>query len=385
MKRTFTLLLIIGVALFVACKQRPVLNVLPIVTTGEIVSISSSVAVCVGTVTDDGGGNILARGVCWGTSKNPTIDDWHTSEGTGVGTFTSYLTNLNASDVYYIRAYATNEAGTAYGEQKTVPTGIPTGAIEAMYSVSETQKVCFSKGNLQYNTETGIWRFAENQYDYVGKEYNSANNKWIDLFGWGTSGYQHGATCYQPTSTSTDDNKYYAYNNSHFSLNDQTGQADWGYNAISNGGNVENIWRTMTRIEWNYVFNSRNTPSGIRYVKAQIDTVGGVLLLPDNWNSAVYNLNEINNVQADYSSNVIDKSDWENILENSGAVFLPAAGSRRGYVIYNIGSQGLYWTTTFYTTTLANAFNFQQGINLGVSAVNRFYGNSVRLVSNVVQ
>lgn len=384
MKRTFTLLLIIGVALFVACKQRPVLNVLPIVTTGEIVSISSSVAVCVGTVTDDGGGNILARGVCWGTSKNPTIDDWHTSEGTGVGTFTSYLTNLNASDVYYIRAYATNEAGTAYGEQKTVPTGIPTGAIKALYSVSETQKVLFSQGNLQYNKETSIWRFAEHQYDYVGNAYNSENNKWIDLYGWGTSGYPHGAVCYEPTSTSANNNSYYAYGNPTYNLYDQTGQADWGYNAISNGGNVENKWRTMSSIEWDYVLNARNTSSGIRYVLAQIDTIGGVLLLPDNWNSTTYNLNEINNGIASYSSNVISKTDWENIFEDLGAVFLPAAGYRNATSIYNTGLQGRYWTASSNGTNQAKELSFAQN-SFNITTTGRARGLSVRLVSNLVQ
>ena len=403
MKRTFTLLLIIGVALFVACKQRPVLNVyytddsdtivnvdtiindvvLPVVTTNDVVSLSSAVAICVGAVTDDGGGNILARGVCWSTSNNPTIDDWHTSEGTGVGTFTSYLTNLNAVDVYYIRAYATNEAGTAYGEQKTVPTDIPTGAIEAMYSVSETQKVLFSHGNLQYNTETSIWCFAEHQYDYVGNANNSEDNKWIDLFGWATSGYAHGAICYQPTSTSINNNSYNAYGNSYYNLYDETGQADWGYNAISNGGNVENKWRTMSSIEWDYVLNARNTPSGIRYVLAQIDTIGGVLLLPDNWNSTTYNLNEINNGIASYSSNVISKTDWENIFEDLGAVFLPAAGYRNATSIYNTGLQGRYWTASSNGTNQAKELSFAQN-SFNITTTGRARGLSVRLVSNVV-
>ena len=384
MKRTFTLL-IIGVALFVACKQRPVINsdvVLPIVTTGDVVSISSTVAICVGTVTDDGDGNILARGICWGTSKNPTIDGWHTSDGTGTGSFTSYMINLNTSNVYYIRAYATNEAGTAYGEQKTLPVFIPTGAVEGLYSVSETQKVWFSRGNLQYNTETSVWRFAEHQYDYVGDAYNSENNKWIDLFGWGTSGYAHGAVCYQPTSTSTDNNSYIAYGNYSQNLYDFNGKADWGYNAISNGGNVENIWRTLTKDEWKYLISTRTTPSGIRFAKAEVNGVNGFILLPDSWIDSYYNLAATNTTNANYNINEISEEDWTSIFETNGAVFLPAAGLRTDTTLSYLNTSGYYWSSDYCSNGTAYGINVSNSV-LMVNGYSRYSGRSVRLVHNV--
>ena len=73
---------------------------------------------CGGNVTNNGGGSVIARGVCWSTSQNPTVSGSHTTDGSGTGTFTSSITGLTAGTKYYVRAYATNSAGTAYGGQK---------------------------------------------------------------------------------------------------------------------------------------------------------------------------------------------------------------------------------------------------------------------------
>ena len=139
----------------------------------------------------------------------------------------------------------------------------PEGAVKGLFSISSNNAVYFSKGNLQYQVSTNTWRFAEHQYDYVGSAntniFSSTYSGWIDLFTWGTSGYNHGANCYQPWSTSLDGSDYYAYGSLENNLYDQSGKADWGYNAISNGGNRERIWRTLTIDEWDYVLNYRNT------------------------------------------------------------------------------------------------------------------------------
>lgn len=90
---------------------------LPVLTTSAISSVTSTSAVSGGNITSAGGGTISARGVCWGTSTNPTISGSHTSDGTGTGSFTSNITQLVVNTKYYLRAYATNEAGTSYGNQ----------------------------------------------------------------------------------------------------------------------------------------------------------------------------------------------------------------------------------------------------------------------------
>jgi hypothetical protein len=87
----------------------------PVVTTTEITSVLDTTVSGGGNVTDDGGGTVSARGVCWSASANPTISDSKSSDGTGTGVFTSSLTGLTGATVYHVRAYATNEFGTSYG------------------------------------------------------------------------------------------------------------------------------------------------------------------------------------------------------------------------------------------------------------------------------
>jgi hypothetical protein len=94
----------------------------PTVTTNTVTNIQSTTATCGGNVTSDGGASVTARGVCWNTSSNPTKNNPHTSDGTGTGSFTSYITGLRTHTRYYVRAYATNSIGTAYGNQQIFTT-----------------------------------------------------------------------------------------------------------------------------------------------------------------------------------------------------------------------------------------------------------------------
>ena len=287
---------------------------------------------------------------------------------------------FNSSN-YYIgfcnRLYGRNVRAVRVGVQNNAPTG----AINGLFSVSEGQQVYFSQGNLQYQASTNTWRFAENQYDYVGSDNSNISSNysgWIDLFGWGTSGYNHGANCYQPWSTSQSYSDYYAYGSYTYNLYDQTGQADWGYNAISNGGNTANQWRTLTQPEWYYVFNTRSTTSGIRYAKAQVNNVNGVILLPDDWSSSTYSLSSTNTYTASFSSNSLTASQWST-LEQAGAVFLPAAGVRSGTSVGSVGSNGNYWSASYNNSS--SAFNvYFGGSYLGTNGGGRYCGFSVRLV-----
>ena len=205
---------------------------------------------------------------------------------------------------------------------------------------------------------------------------------WIDLFGWGTSGYNHGAICFHPWSTSLNDSDYYVYGGFIYNLFDQTGQADWGYNAINNGGNQENNWRTMTSAEWNYILEIRTTLSGIRFAKAQVNNVNGVLLLPDTWNTATFNLSNTNANGAPFCSNVINESQWI-ALENAGVVFLATGGTRVGTSIIDAGSRGYYWLATFDPMYDALYVIFSNSSpSLYTSYGGRGYGRSVRLVRN---
>lgn len=96
---------------------------LPTITTSSTTATSTSIT-SGGEITDDGGYNIIARGVCYSTNNStPTIEDSYTTAGIGIGAYSTIITNVSVSTTYYIRAYATNSIGTAYGDVKIVTTG----------------------------------------------------------------------------------------------------------------------------------------------------------------------------------------------------------------------------------------------------------------------
>jgi pectinesterase len=94
----------------------------PTVTTTAISYVSTTFLTSGGKISTDGGAEVTARGVCWNTAGNPTVNDGKTIDGSGTGTFKSNVTGLTPGTTYYFRAYATNSAGTGYGEELTVTT-----------------------------------------------------------------------------------------------------------------------------------------------------------------------------------------------------------------------------------------------------------------------
>ena len=230
------------------------------------------------------------------------------------------------------------------------------GTLPGLFTINVSgEKVVFSQGNLQYQASTNTWRFAEHQYDYIGNvdgntSPSSSQTEWIDYFNWGTSGYNHGANCYQPWSTSTSRSDYYAYGSNSKNLYDakddgtMRGQADWGYNAISNGGNAENIgWRTLTKEEWAYIINSRS--GDYRYAKGTVHNKNGFIIFPDGFTLPEgISITNANTSDAGYTSYSDD--DWA-ALETNGCVFLPATGMRNRTSVYETGSVGNYWSSSY--------------------------------------
>ena len=261
---------------------------------------------------------------------------------------------------------------------------LPEGALNGLFTINANgDKVYFSQGNLQYigSAATPYWQFAEHQWDYFGNNGQNSNSQTADrdLFCWGTSGYNHGASAYQPWATSTNNSSYYAYGNSNYNLYDQTGQADWGYNAIANGGNQENFgWRTLKTSEWVYVFNSR-TGAASKKGHGKVNGVNGMILLPDDWT-----LPEGLTFTSGNSSwaNVYSSDQWTQ-MEANGAVFLPAAGSRDGFSTApsNVNYSGCYWSSS-NNYSYAYYVGFESGYLNPQNSYQRNYGYSVRLVRN---
>lgn len=140
---------------------------LPTVTTTSISTVTDTTAFTGGTVTSNGGLLIIAEGVCWDTSPNPTIAlSTRTNDGTGVGSFVSTITGLKTNAaVYYVRAYATNSLGTAYGNAITFTAHVQVGSIYQggiVASVSETNNI--QTGLIASASSLGTAKWSNN-YD----------------------------------------------------------------------------------------------------------------------------------------------------------------------------------------------------------------------------
>ena len=363
----------------------------PLVMSPSFTEINTTMAMGVLDVLERGRYKGVESGLCWGMLHHPTVNGRHISCDLFDNRFV--IGDLHPNTTYFVRAYLTSSAGTTYGNElafTTLPSdaivAMEQGALSGLFSVSESRQVRFSRGNLQYQASTGMWRFAEYQYDFIGKDNEKISETYdgcIDLFGWATSGYDHGAVNWQPWSDHKDSQSnvlHYAYGKALCDLDEQTGKADWGYNAIVNGGNREHLWRTPSKEEWVYLFFVRNTASGVRFAKACVNGVNGLVLLPDNWKVATYQLNSVNVTNIGYSNNVINLNDWQCVLEPAGAVFLPEAGART--------IDGVYLTLGTYHTSSA-ALEDVYGVSFGNDNLmiraegHRGDGLSVRLVQEV--
>lgn len=261
--------------------------------------------------------------------------------------------------------------------------GGPRRGRQGFVSVGEGRQVYISKGNLQYQASTRTWRFAEHPYDFIGADNRKLSptwDGWMDLFGWGTSGYDHGAVDWQPWSGNEDirsDARHYAYRKPDNGLYDSDGRADWGYNRIANGGNEEHLWRTLRVSEWVYLLFVRNTASGVRFAKAQVAGVNGLVILPDNWEIAVFPLNSADRTEAGFVSNRISLSDWTGLLEPAGAVFLPEAGART--ISEFFPGMGAYYSSDAASTDAWHLLIVDSKLHLDARG-HRGDGLSVRLV-----
>lgn len=300
--------------------------------------------------------------------------------------FTMKIYNGEAG-LIYVRSTTANLNMALNTVKMMDPITVIPGALLGKFTINANgDQVYFSKGNLQYigSAATPYWKFADHQWEYLGNNGQNSTSQTVDrdLFGWATSGYNHNNHSYQPWETNETQANYYAYNNQALNLWQENRQAEWGYNAISNGGNQENIgWHTLIPARWEYLFYTRTTSSGIRYAKAQVNGVNGMIMLPDDWNTSYYTLNSTNTANAKYNTNVISLENWNNVLEPHGAVFLPDAGIRVGTTISTAIS--CYWTSDqFYSyqnkDQCCNLWMHNTGFSF--ATMERYKGASVRLV-----
>ena len=250
--------------------------------------------------------------------------------------------------------------------------------VPGFFSVADDKTVAFSQGNLQATTadlgENWTWGFAEHQYDYVGNAVANTmisgngkvgENGTVDLFGWSTVANFFGI---------------------HYSDNPSLYAGDF----IEWGKRIGDGWRTLTKDEWVYVFNTRTGAkastvaenANIRFAKATVNSIKGVILFPDGGTFAASEFTTVtalNQGNASFTTTTCTADQWT-ALEAKGCVFLPNAGYRLGAVVYSDNSAGFYWSSTSDTDIEAYELAFEASFCNPQAPGTRETGNPVRLV-----
>ena len=254
------------------------------------------------------------------------------------------------------------------------------GTADNLFSVGANTKVRFSSGNLQATGTTSsmpykgwTWSFAPDQWSHIGN--NTANTNitgngklnadgTVDLFGWSTA------------------STYYGINNS-TTYGDYNGDfKDWG--KVANIANLDghNDWRTLTKEEWQYLFNEKNATRKEKHAAATVNNVPGIVLLPDSWElPSGCNFKPGFDKKEGWSRNNYEGETWT-AMELCGAIFLPAAGYRKNVTVSKAGSAGYYWSSSPSVLYQANLVYLENNKvkPTGGGLDYRYYGCSVRLV-----
>ena len=298
--------------------------VLPAVTTSTVTQITQTTAVAGGNVTADGNASVTERGVCIATVSNPTTSNTKITAGSGTGSFTCNLTGLQANTTYYVRAYATNEVGTAYGEEVSFTTqeqsSTPNNGTENGYAYVD----------LGLSVKWATMNVGASESEDYGDYFAWGEIEPKDYYDWSTYKWCNGSettlTKYNTKSSNgTVDNK------TQLDLSDDAARANWG-----------GSWRMPTDAEWTelreqctWTWTAQNGKNGYK---------------------------------------VTSKT-------NGNSIFLPAAGYRDDSSLYDAGSYADYWSSSLDTDGPSSACGlyFDSGSVYRYN-VNRYYGLSVRPV-----
>ena len=230
-------------------------------------------------------------------------------------------------------------------------------ALSGSFSVSKTQKVHFSHGNLRYTVSSGVWDFYPNQYDCASTYESNV----ISLFNWGYNETQS----IIPNGSFTD--------NVNRASGDLILDQDWGYHV-----GEKNTWRTLTTQEWQYLFNEGAYANATRAgLYAYGVTVAGkancTVLYPDGFSGTKVSNGDLTSYDT--------ASEWE-AAQNEGVVCLPAVGYRSSGSVNDVNQTATYWSSTAYNSNNAYIVYFNSTNLLSGPYNNRAHGYAVRLVTD---
>ena len=383
-------------------KVRTLTSFLPGVTTSNVTSITTNSAVCGGNVTADGNLDVTARGVCWSTSPNPTITDNKTTDGSGTGSFTSNITGLAENTTYYVRAYATNSKGTAYGEERsftTFATTIPQITTANVTSIRANGAVCggnvTSDGYLSVTSRGVCWSTSPNP---TINDIKTTNGTGTGSFTSQITGLTENTTYYVRAYATNSKGTAYGEERS-FTTTPSAGTLaghDWVDLGLPRGTKWAtcNVGATTPEDYGNY-YAWGETTTKTSYNESNSVTYGQQI--SDFSGNAQYDA-----ARANWGSTwrMPTKAEMEELLNNctwtwttqngvgyrvtgpnGNSIFLPAAGCRHGSSGYS--GYGSYWSSTpsESDTDRARYLDFDGGYHR-VNWINRSYGHTVRPVSD---
>ncbi len=291
-----------------------------VVVTSTPTGITATSAIVGGMVILPEGTHVFLRGVCWGTESNPDIDGDHTSDGTGIGSFSGTLEELDPNTTYYVRAYVVSDQGLAYGGEQSFTTEAGGGDDHAYVDLGLPSGLLWATCNVG----------AASPEDY-GDYFAWGETQPKDTYNWSTYQYCMGDN---DMLTKYCNNSSYGYNGFTDDLitllpEDDAATANWGAD-----------WRMPTKEEWQELY--QNTTCTLTTQNG----VNGLLFTAANGNS----------------------------------LFLPAAGYFDNSNLSNVSS-GNYWSSSLYTDYPGDAwYLFFYADNFAVEYYGRYYGLSVRPV-----
>jgi len=334
---------------------------IPVITTAEVTGITTYTAVSGGDITSNGGSEITTRGICWNTDENPTIENniGYTDEGSGDGTFTSTIINLEQGTTYYVRAYATNSVGTGYG-------------IQVMFKTLEEYGNYITYGD-------GVTDIDGNNYTTViigGQEWMAENLC--------TTNYKDGTNM----STGGDDTNWQTATSGAYAVypdylvdgisSDMQMRETYGllynWHAVNNSsGLCPDGWRVPTNEDWNqlteYLINN--------YDEMNTDNVGNKLKSCRQIDSP------LGGDCATDEQPLWGADDTQYGTDNFGFSAFPGGHRSTEGHYFNFKYYGYWWSSTEYeeSTAYSRVLDFQSG-DVGVSTDDKKYGYSVRCLKD---
>ncbi len=369
----------------------------PEVKTSSVTAVTDTTAECGGEVVSSGGSPVTVRGVCWSINQNPTTADSHTEDGTGTGTFTSEITELAEDTKYYVRAYATNEVGTAYGEERIFTTlTLPFVSTKEITNITEMSATSggdvLSDGNSPITARGVCWSTSPNPT--IADSYTN------DGMGTGTFtseiiGLEQGTTYYVRAYATNAEGTAYG--------GEKDFMTDLPHEAVDLG--------LPSGLKWATCNVGANFPEeyGNYYAWGEITTKESYTLsncttwdlqIGDISGNAQYDAARANwgdtwrmPTKAEFDE-LINYCEWVWTTQqgnngylvtgpNGNHIFLPAAGYRHEISLFKDGEQGYSWSSTPDDSDTESAYllHFHNGGYKQTSGSSRYFGRSVRPVT----